>query len=257
MAMVGRRELSPAEKISVVMNGMKSKEHLGRLCLRYEISRKVYEEWRGTVANAGRKALAQAARSEKARRGVGKALTPEQKVAIVFEGRKRAEHVAELAKRRGITPKQYYEWRDIVVEAGKKAFAPREKLAIPKQAVAVGIVLLALIIGAAGWSYSRMRRGPARRGRGSRVRRIDTKTMRTFTFSEEEWQEEEGENHTWRHPSTGEYTIVDIMTCPQCGAKIPSPLLTKAIVEQGEAAIAKVKARHKCPKCQARVFPKQ
>lgn len=45
---------------------------------------------------------------------------PEEKLRIVFEGT-RAENISELCRREGICPKDYYRYRDKVVEGALEA----------------------------------------------------------------------------------------------------------------------------------------
>ena len=61
---------------------------------------------------------------------------PEEKLRIVFEGI-RAENISELCRREGICPKDYYRYRDKVVEGALEALGRngRKKLDPEKEAL--------------------------------------------------------------------------------------------------------------------------
>ena len=54
------------------------------------------------------------------RRGSRKKYSAEEKVRIVLEGRRGEDTIAELCRRKGIHPNQYYKWSKDFLEAGKQ-----------------------------------------------------------------------------------------------------------------------------------------
>jgi len=57
------------------------------------------------------------------RRKTRKKHEPEEKIRIVLEGLRGEESIAELCRREGIVPSQYYSWSKEFLEAGKQRLA--------------------------------------------------------------------------------------------------------------------------------------
>jgi len=57
------------------------------------------------------------------RRKTRKKHEPEEKIRIVLEGLRGEESIAELCRREGIAPSQYYSWSKEFLEAGKQRLA--------------------------------------------------------------------------------------------------------------------------------------
>jgi transposase-like protein len=55
----------------------------------------------------------------------GRKWTAEEKLAIVLEGIKGAQPVAEICREHRIAQTQYYQWRDRFLEGGKRALTER------------------------------------------------------------------------------------------------------------------------------------
>ena len=69
------------------------------------------------------------------------------------------------------------------------------------------------------------------------MEKIDETSLEVMEKPYTEWLKLGQENGKYKNPNTGKYTMVTVMTCRHCGAKIPEP--------QTEADIM----NFKCPKC--------
>jgi len=75
--------------------------------------------------------------------------------------------------------------------------------------------------------------------------RIDSKSLELITQTIGEWQKLGREDGKYKNPKTGEYTMVSVMECASCGAKIPRPEMS-GMKEEERFRILK---DYQCPKC--------
>ena len=57
--------------------------------------------------------------------GSRRRFTPEERVSIVLEGLRGETQVSVVCRRHGITPGQFYKWRETLVRGAKEAFSRR------------------------------------------------------------------------------------------------------------------------------------
>jgi len=95
---------------------------------------------------------------------------------------------------------------------------------------------------------------------GLKYSRIDLVTNETITLTRAEWNKlGHNKNHVWKNPKTGEYTMVDIATCVQCGKPVPSMVLDWETVMEGSretqeerrAEFHRAWEESECPHCGA------
>jgi transposase-like protein len=65
--------------------------------------------------------MVNAQRKEEVSKMKGRTWTAEEKLAMVLEGIKGARPVAEICREHQIAQSQYYQWRDRLLEGGKRA----------------------------------------------------------------------------------------------------------------------------------------
>ena len=120
------------------------------------------------------------------------------------------------------------------------------------------IIAIAVIVGAIVFTVRRVGRGTARapeRIAGEQIEKIDHKTGELFTKTRAEWDEVRRDDFrsAWKNPETGEYTVVNVLTCPHCGEKIPQrPVTVEEVNDPASAEPAALRAAnllYMCPKC--------
>jgi len=125
---------------------------------------------------------------------------------------------------------------------------------------AARIILLAVVVAIAAlvWALAIARRAPrpTREALATRIEKIDEDTLETVTLSLGDWQNLGQRNGRFRNPKTGKYTMLPVMTCASCGAKIPNPLpmwgetpQTDEEMSRTRQEFARVMAEYRCPRC--------
>ena len=130
------------------------------------------------------------------------------------------------------------------------------------------IVIIALIIGVVAFVWWRVSSSDIGRGveppkhvKNRSRTMIDEKTLELIEMTVPEW-EELGRDAIgrWKHPVTGEYTLVPPIRCHSCGEWTTTYLPTAEEVEgldqeAFDAVLERGTTRHKCPKCGGKVYP--
>ena len=116
------------------------------------------------------------------------------------------------------------------------------------------IVLLAVIAVVVIWSIHRTigNAGPPEAVLQQVVKKIDYKTREIISLPLGQWDELRDKNpvtNVYKNPKTGEWTVVNILKCPNCGAEVPTIAITDEVAKGGAAAISKLRAEYKCPVC--------
>jgi len=120
------------------------------------------------------------------------------------------------------------------------------------------IILIVIVVAGIIFTVRRAGRGTAKpppRIAGEKIEKIDYKTGEFFTKTRGEWDKLRRDDFrsAWKNPKTGEYTVVDVMTCPHCGEKIPQRPVTVEEVNNPASmepeALRAANAAYKCPKC--------
>jgi len=111
--------------------------------------------------------------------------------------------------------------------------------------------LIAVIVLAVTSTVMRMRKpGIPDVVKGRVIEKFDAKTGKPIKRTFGEWLKlQKGKLPIWKNPETGEYTVVNPITCIHCKEKIPGPLLTDDILKKGPEAIEAVRRAYVCPKC--------
>ena len=122
--------------------------------------------------------------------------------------------------------------------------------------IVTAVILIALIGVSVTFAIKRSRRGPEMPDRvlEAAEEKIDSRSFELITKTEGEWQKLKAQKGAvWKNPATGDYTVVDVMTCMHCAETIPSPLLMVAPQHARDRETAnKIRAEYnsyKCPKC--------
>lgn len=101
------------------------------------------------------------------------------------------------------------------------------------------------------------------------VERIDETTLKLITLSVGEWKKLGMTRGRWKHPETGEYTILEVRVCPGCGEKIPAPPILGPAAFIGDQALSREEVERatdewhsehmvqfdKCARCGANLAP--
>ena len=114
----------------------------------------------------------------------------------------------------------------------------------------VAVVLALLIVGAIMLVVKTTRRSRTAempdRVSGKQVERIDEKSFQIVSRSLEEWNKIDRKDGRYKNPETGEYNMVEIVTCQSCGEQAPSPF---SFPVDNPDALGGIMAAHICPKC--------
>ena len=116
--------------------------------------------------------------------------------------------------------------------------------------VALGVILVIISVGAITFGVISLRKGKAMPEwvKDSPIEKIDQTTFNVVEKPYREWKDLGEKDGKYKNPSTGKYTMTDIMTCAACGEKVPQPDFPKGTIP-GEILDAYV-----CPKCGKRVM---
>ena len=125
--------------------------------------------------------------------------------------------------------------------------------------IVFAVVLIMIIVFAIVWISRRGGgRGTIERPNeltGQMEEKIDARSGKIFTKTMGEWEKLDYSHmgYVWKNPETGEFTVVNIITCPHCGERIPDRLRTvKEIMDpaamEPQAQVAAAQA-YTCPKC--------
>ena len=85
--------------------------------------------------------------------------------------------------------------------------------------------------------------------RDKQVERMDEKTFQIVSRSLGEWNKIERKNGRYMNPETGEFNMVEIVTCQACGERVPAPFSFPF-----SGSLQGIMAAHICPKCGERVI---
>lgn len=128
-----------------------------------------------------------------------------------------------------------------------------------KKAV-VAVLVIAVIVVAGVWitkSRSSTRKGRSR-AMGQSVERIDENTLETVTLSVQEWNDLGHEDSKFKNPESGSYSMLLVMDCPHCNARIPMPIrrssrMVRAVDESTGKEVMRLEeveeVEYHCPKC--------
>jgi hypothetical protein len=92
------------------------------------------------------------------------------------------------------------------------------------------------------------------------ISKIDMNTLETSTAPFIDWTNKYGidVNGRYKSPKTGEYTMVDIITCTQCSKQIPElpipPDIKRSHGPDRGLAVAKLRKEYVCPHCKKNPF---
>jgi len=128
-----------------------------------------------------------------------------------------------------------------------------------KKAV-VAVLLIAVVVAAGVWiARSRSSTGKGRsRAMGRLIERIDENTLETITLSVQQWKDLGHKDGKFKNPNTGTYSMLSVMKCPHCGAKIPMPIrrssrMVKAVDKNTGKEVMRLEqveqVEYHCPKC--------
>jgi hypothetical protein len=143
--------------------------------------------------------------------------------------------------------------------------------------IAIAVLLLALIVAAVAITLTRVRNETKQQPtylqleNNKLVPKIDMNSLEVFSETDSDWYSKYAPDQSGRfkNPKTGEYTVVEPMTCASCGQLIPTPadmppqphpFLGRGKIDvQGAVAAAKAimafKLTYKCPRCGKPAFP--
>jgi len=119
----------------------------------------------------------------------------------------------------------------------------------------VAVVLILLIVGAVVWLgqyifYAKTARLPKSIG-GQMIEKIDENTLELVSLPLEEWMHVDSKDGKYKNPRTGTYSLVGVMQCASCGAKIPLPDIP---ANAGAAASLHIMENYVCPKCGKKAY---
>ena len=92
--------------------------------------------------------------------------------------------------------------------------------------------------------------------------KIDMKSLKLMKLSIRQWEKlGHDASGRYKNPSTGEYTMAEVMICAVCGEYIPMPEFPTAAAPKGprergaqSGEIGKIREEYKCPKCGKAAF---
>lgn len=115
---------------------------------------------------------------------------------------------------------------------------------------ALAAVLVLISIAAVMYGLRALRQGKAmpKWVRETPTEKIDAATFEVMTKPLQEWEDLGKMDGKYKNPSTGKYTMTDIMTCAGCGEVVPQPDFPKGTIP-GAVLNAYI-----CPKCGKRVM---
>jgi hypothetical protein len=88
------------------------------------------------------------------------------------------------------------------------------------------------------------------------LEKIDYKTLEIVSMPLGKWMDLRYGNYgLYKNPKTGEPTMVNIMVCHSCGAKIPEMPVTQELAHKGQDALQEARAAYRCPKCGKSPYP--
>ena len=90
--------------------------------------------------------------------------------------------------------------------------------------IVVVVILLVIVAAAVIWLTVSGDKGqmPAAM-RGDVLKKVDVVTGESVTATREEWEKLGRKGIRWKNPDTGDYTVVNGMTCEVCGALVSGP----------------------------------
>ena len=123
--------------------------------------------------------------------------------------------------------------------------------------VIYAVLLVAVVALAVIWGVRRTigRQGPPDAVLQEVVKKIDYKTREIIPLSQARWEELRDKTpraNVYKNPKTGEYTVVNILTCGHCGAEIPTIAITDEVAANGD--VRKLRDEYKCPFCGQSAF---
>ena len=113
----------------------------------------------------------------------------------------------------------------------------------------VGIIVLVIVIVAGAWiTIERMKGTPKAPDYVLKrpIDRIDEKSLEVITQTIGQWEGLGQRAGKYKNPKTGAYTMVNVMTCRSCGAKIPAVLIPDGTPPDQRDAMEN---SYLCPKC--------
>ena len=86
-----------------------------------------------------------------------------------------------------------------------------------------------------------------------KMEKIDQKTLTLITKTLGEWEHLGKKGDRYKNPETGEYTMMDAITCASCGAKVPAPDYSILYADPNKPVtppdIHQFREAYLCPKC--------
>ena len=120
--------------------------------------------------------------------------------------------------------------------------------------IATSAILIAIAIVAVAFAVKRITGGPKPPTwvLDEQVQKIDTKSLELVKEPVRDWEGKYAPDASGRckNPKTGEYTLVDPMTCGVCGQLIPAMQIPPNLQDDARIAfIMKFQRDYKCPRC--------
>jgi len=121
--------------------------------------------------------------------------------------------------------------------------------------IAVVVILLAAVAAAVIWFTVSSDRGTRPAAMGEQVlEKVDVVTGEVVSATREEWEKLGRKGDRWKNPKTGDYTVVNGMTCEACGALVPGPDISLKDKREHEPKWYEQQLDdYVCPKCGKRV----
>jgi transposase-like protein/DNA-directed RNA polymerase subunit RPC12/RpoP len=250
-----RSGLSAEQRIALVIESLRGGETLQQICQHAQISPELLNAWRQKFVNAGKKALA---RGEISADSTGKKLTADDKVSIVLKGMQARANASDICRSSYISTKQFQEWREKLLEAGKKALTPSAPLSGKNLLAVAAVVVVVAVAITLGVLRVRGQQGPPEAVLKEMVKMMDYKTLESVSLPRSEWEglrDKTPKTNVYKNPKTGQYTLVDIFKCANCGKDIPAIAVTDELAVNGD--FRKMRAEYVCPYCGKSPFFKQ
>jgi len=117
----------------------------------------------------------------------------------------------------------------------------------------IAIVLIVVAIVVVAFMVQRVtgKARPPKWHRQAGLEKIDLETLEIISLSNDDWKKIGKEMNAWKHPETGKYTMMPIMTCDSCGEQIPEP---KIPPDGSYSDITSLLEKYVCPKCGKRAM---
>jgi len=187
-----------------------------------------------------------------------KGLQPEKIKARLREAEVRlsqGQTIEQICRKFGITEQTYNSWQKEYGRVRKDRAERSWNLGMYRKQIAIGAVLIVVVIIAAVITVRRTTSGPRPPDwvLDEQVQKIDIKSLDVAKERLGDWQGKYAADASGRFksPKTGEYTMVDVMTCSACGQPIPVPQIPDELRGQAPnpTAMRKMRLEYKCPRC--------